>query len=128
MTTDATRPRQRYSGDGWSLDVGEDAGLRIFTLRGEFDFAVSAKLAEAFPDEPGAGDVVLDMAAVEYCDSSCLQVLLRLGSRLREAGGRLAVVTTVPAVVRPIELLCLGDVMPVHPSVAAARASWGEEA
>jgi anti-sigma B factor antagonist len=30
-------------------------------------------------------------------------------------------------VVRPIELLGLGDVMPVHPSLDAARASWGEE-
>lgn len=127
MTTDATRPRQRYSGDGWSLDVGEEPDLRIFTLRGEFDFAVSEKLAEALPAEPGAEHVVLDMAAVEYCDSSCLQVLLQLGSRLRAAGGRLAVVTTVPAVLRPIELLRLGDVMPVHPSVAAVRASWGEE-
>ncbi|MGK3201786.1 STAS domain-containing protein [Amycolatopsis sp. MEPSY49] len=128
MTTDATRPRQRYAGDGWSVDAGEGGDLWLFTLRGEFDFAVSAKLAEALPDEPGAGRVVLDMAEVEYCDSSCLQVLLRLGSRLREAGGRLAVVTTVPAVLRPIELLGLGDVMPVHPSVAAVRASWGEEA
>ncbi|WP_372665414.1 STAS domain-containing protein [Amycolatopsis kentuckyensis] len=128
MTTDATRPRQRYTGDGWSLDVGEDADPRIITLRGEFDFAVSAKLAEALPQEPGAEDVVLDMSEVEYCDSSCLQVLLRLGSGLRAAGGRLAVVTTVPAVLRPIELLRLGDVMPVHPSVAAVRASWGEEA
>jgi anti-sigma B factor antagonist len=127
MTTDATRPRPRYSGEGWSLDTGADGDLRIFTLRGEFDFAVSAKLAEALPAEPGADDVVLDMAAVEYCDSSCLQVLLQLGSRLRAAGGRLAVVTTVPAVLRPIELLRLGDVMPVHPSVAAVRASWGEE-
>ncbi|MFJ9787729.1 STAS domain-containing protein [Amycolatopsis sp. NPDC101161] len=128
MTTDATRPRQRYSGDGWSLDVGEGGDPRIITLRGEFDFAVSAKLAEALPAEPGADRVVLDMADVEYCDSSCLQVLLLLGSRLRAAGGRLAVVTTVPAVLRPIELLRLGDVMPVHPSVAAVRASWGEEA
>ncbi|MGW5720238.1 STAS domain-containing protein [Amycolatopsis sp. NPDC003865] len=128
MTTDATRPRQRYSGEGWSLDVAEGGDLRIFTLRGEFDFAVSVKLAEALPAEPGAADVVLDMSGVEYCDSSCLQVLLRLGTRLREAGGRLAVVTTAPAVVRPIELLRLGDVMPVHSSVDAVRASWGEEA
>ncbi len=126
MTTDALRPRQRFSGTGWSVDVHEAGDLEIYTLRGEFDFAVSAKLAEVLPADPGARRVVLDMSETDYCDSSCLQVLLRLGGRLREAGGRLAVVSTAPVVVRPIELLGLGDVMPLHPSVAEARASWKE--
>ncbi|WP_329047891.1 STAS domain-containing protein [Amycolatopsis sp. NBC_01488] len=128
MTTDATRPRQRFSGVGWSLDVHEDGDLEVYTLRGEFDFAVSPKLAELLPAAPGPRRIVLDMDEVEFCDSSCLQILLRLGTRLREAGGKLAVVTTVPAVIRPIELLGLGDVMPVHPSVAATRAAWGGRA
>ncbi|MEU8639307.1 STAS domain-containing protein [Amycolatopsis sp. NPDC048633] len=127
MTTDALRPRQRFSGDGWSVDLHEDGDLEICTLRGEFDFAVSAKLAETLPTDPGARPLVLDMSEVGYCDSSCLQVLLQLSGRVREAGGRLALVTTVPVVVRPIELLGLGDVLPLHPSVAAARASWSEE-
>jgi anti-sigma B factor antagonist len=127
MTTDALRPRQRFSGDGWSVDIHEDGDLEICTLRGEFDFAVSAKLAEVLPADSGARRVLLDMTEVEYCDSSCLQILLRLATRLREAGGRVAVVSAVHAVVRPIELLGLGDVMPVHPSLDAARASWGEE-
>ncbi|MEU0793072.1 STAS domain-containing protein [Amycolatopsis sp. NPDC005961] len=128
MTTDALRPRQRFRGDGWSVDVREDGDLEIYTLRGEFDFSVSPKLAEVFPDDPGARRVVLDMDEAEYCDSSCLQVLLRLAGRLREAGGKLAVVTTVPAVTRPIELLGLGDVMPVRPSLAETLASWDGEA
>jgi anti-sigma B factor antagonist len=69
---------------------------------------------------------VLDMSETGYCASSCLKLLLRLSGRLREAGGRPAVVTTVPAVARPIELLGLGDVMPLDPSVAAVRAAWEE--
>ncbi|MEV6647679.1 STAS domain-containing protein [Amycolatopsis sp. NPDC051371] len=126
MTTDALRPRQRFSGDGWSVDVHDDGGLETYTLRGEFDLAVSAQLADALPADPGARRVVLDMSETGDCDSSCLQVLLRLTGRLREAGGRLAIVTTVPAVLRPIERLGLGDVMPLHPSVAAVRAAWEE--
>ncbi|MDT7803304.1 MAG: hypothetical protein QOI78_6737 [Actinomycetota bacterium] len=128
MTTDATRPRQRASGEGWSLDEHEAGDVTVFVLRGEFDLAVSAKLADLLPAGPGARRIVLDMTGVEYCDSSCLQVLLRLGTRLKEAGGRFAVATTVHAVVRPIELLGLGDVMPLHPTVAAVRAAWGDEA
>ena len=129
MTTDATRPRQRFSGVGWSLDVHEDGDLEVSPCAASSTSRFRAKLAE-----PAAGRaraprrIVLDMADVEYCDSSCLQILLRLGTRLREAGGQLAVVTTVHAVVRPIELLGLGDVMPVHPSVAATRAAWGGRA
>lgn len=126
MTTDAARPRQRHSGHGWSLDVHGTGDLDVYTLHGEFDFAVSPKLAELLPADPGPARIVLDMTEVGYCDSSCLQAFLRLSTRLRESGGRLAVVTEVPAVVRPIELLGLGEVMPVHPTVAAARASWGE--
>ncbi|WP_328616452.1 STAS domain-containing protein [Amycolatopsis sp. NBC_00355] len=128
MTTDATRPRQRSSGQGWSLAEHAAGDVTVYVLRGEFDLAVSAKLADLLPADPGLGKVVLDMTEVEYCDSSCLQILLRLGTRLRDAGGRLAVATTVPAVVRPIELLGLGEVMPLHPTVAAARASWGDDA
>jgi anti-sigma B factor antagonist len=61
MTTDATRPRQRFSGDGWSLDVHEDGDLEVHTLRGEFDFAVSPKLAELLPADPGARRIVPDL-------------------------------------------------------------------
>lgn len=127
MTTDATRPRQRSSGEGWSLEADETPELSVYRLRGEFDFAVSPKLADLFPADPGARRVVVDMTEVRFCDSSCLQALLRLAGRLHEAGGRFAIASTVPAVVRPIELLGLGAVLPVHPSVEAARASWGEE-
>ncbi|MBE1495171.1 anti-sigma B factor antagonist [Amycolatopsis lexingtonensis] len=126
MTTDAARPRQRYSGDGWSLDSSEDGDLSVYTLRGEFDFAVSAKLADLVPADPGAARIVVDMAGVEYCDSSCLQVLLRLARQSHRAGGRFAVVSAAPVVTRPIELLGLGDVMPVYPTLEAARSSWGE--
>ncbi|MEU0534763.1 STAS domain-containing protein [Amycolatopsis tolypomycina] len=125
MTPDAARPRQRFTGDGWSLETHDAAGLRVHTLRGEFDFAVSPKLADLLLEEPGAARVVVDMAEVAYCDSSCLQVLLRLARRLRAAGGRFAVVSAAPAVTRPIALLGLGDVMPVHAALEAAEASWG---
>jgi anti-sigma B factor antagonist len=128
MTTDATRPRPRSSGEGWSLDEHDTGDVTVYALRGEFDLAVSAKLADLLPADPGARRIVLDMTEVQYCDSSCLQVLLRLGTRLRDAGGRFAVATTVPAVIRPIELLGLGAVMPLHPSVSAARDSWGADA
>ncbi|WP_410625521.1 STAS domain-containing protein [Amycolatopsis sp. cmx-8-4] len=127
MTTDATRPRQRSSGEGWSLAKHDAGDATVYVLRGEFDLAVSAKLEGLLPAGTATDRIVLDMTEVTYCDSSCLQVLLRLGNRLRDAGGRFAIATTVTAVVRPIELLSLGAVMPLHPTVDAARASWGED-
>ncbi|WIX91839.1 STAS domain-containing protein [Amycolatopsis sp. DG1A-15b] len=125
MSTDAARLRQRSSGDGWSLEAHDASGVRVHTLRGEFDFAVSAKLADLLPAGPGPARIVVDMAEVGYCDSSCLQVLLRPARGLRAAGGRFAVVSAAPAVTRPIALLGLGDIMPVYPALEAAEASWG---
>ncbi|QKV80954.1 STAS domain-containing protein [Amycolatopsis sp. Hca4] len=125
MTTDATRPRQRYSGDGWSLEAHDSGETSVYTLRGEFDFAASTKLADLLVAAPGAARVVVDMTEVEYCDSSCLQVLLRLARGLHAAGGRFAVVSAVPAVTRPIGLLRLGDVLPVHPTHEAVADAWG---
>lgn len=127
MTTDATRPRQRISGHGWSVEEHDTAGATVYILRGEFDFSASAKLSEVLPADPGADRIVLDMTEAEYCDSSCLQVLLRLGTRLRDAGGRFAVATTVRAITRPIELLGLGDVLTLHPTVSATLAAWDEK-
>ncbi len=121
MTTDAARPRQRYSGDGWSLEAHDSGSSTVYTLRGEFDFATSAKPAELLPADPGPARIVVDMAEVAYGDSSCPQVLLRPARGLRAAGGRFAVVSATPAVTRPIGLLGLGDVLPVHP----VEASWG---
>ncbi|MEV6828488.1 STAS domain-containing protein [Amycolatopsis sp. NPDC051102] len=125
MTSDAARPRQRFSGAGWSLEADGAGDPAVFTLRGEFDFAVSPKLAGLLTPGDAATRVVVDMTEVGYCDSSCLQVLLRLARRLHAAGGRFAVVTTSYAVSRPITLLGLGDVMPVHPALEAVETSWG---
>jgi anti-sigma B factor antagonist len=94
MTTDAARPRQRFSGDGWSLEAHEDGGPSGYTLRGEFDFAASAKPAALLP-----------------------------ARGVRAAGGRFAVVSAAPAVTRPIALLGLADVMPVHPAREAVEIS-----
>jgi hypothetical protein len=107
MTTDAPRQRERFSGDAWSPAEHVAGSVTAYTLRDEFDLAVAAKLAELLPAEP---------------------VLLRLGTHLRATGGRFAPASAVYAVVRPIELLGPGDLMPVHPSVDAVLATWGEEA
>jgi hypothetical protein len=65
--------------------------------------ADGARRRELLPAEPAGDRIVLDMTDVRYCDSSCLQVLLRLGTRLR-------------------------DLVPAHPTVGAVLATWGEEA
>ncbi|EME58798.1 STAS domain-containing protein [Amycolatopsis decaplanina] len=121
MTTDVARPHPRHSGDGWTLETHESDGLTVYTMIGEFDFAVSAEFRQVIEDNPpSSGRAVADMTEVRYCDSSCLQVLLRLAQRLR---GRFAVATSVHAVVRPISLLKLDELMPVHPTVEAARSA-----
>ncbi len=123
MTTDVARPRHRFSGEGWTLEKYESEGLTVFAMSGEFDFAVSAKLRQIVGEHPPSGRAVADMTAVTYCDSSCLQVLLGLAKRLWDQGGRFAVATSVRAVARPISLLRLDELMPVHPTLEDARSA-----
>ncbi|MFK0247862.1 STAS domain-containing protein [Amycolatopsis azurea] len=123
MTTDVARPLHRSSGDGWTLETYDSDGVTVYAMTGEFDFAVSAELRRLTEEHPpSSGLAVADMTEVRFCDSSCLQVLLRLARRLREGDGRFAIATSVRAVVRPVTLLRLEDLMPVHPTVEAACA------
>ncbi|MEV7553160.1 STAS domain-containing protein [Amycolatopsis sp. NPDC089917] len=122
MTTDVARPLHRSSGDGWTLETYDSDGVTVYAMTGEFDFAVSAKLRQVIEENPpSSGLAVADMTGVRFCDSSCLQVLLRLAQRLGRSDGRFAIATSVHAVVRPVTLLRLEDLMPLHPTVEAAR-------
>ncbi len=73
-------------------DAGPDAAPLVL-LRGEIDFANAAaaerRLAEL---TAGAAEIVVDLSAVRYLDSSGLNLLLRQARAARARGGDLVVV------------------------------------
>jgi anti-anti-sigma factor len=86
---------------GSQLEIAPTAGG--WTLSGEIDAHTAPLLASAMADLP-QGDVVVDMAAVSFMDSSGLRVLIEAAARAREAGGDLVIAHSTPGITRLVEI------------------------
>ncbi|NUP33340.1 MAG: STAS domain-containing protein [Streptomycetaceae bacterium] len=107
--------------------TGEDErarrdGWRVVTVSGDLDFGTADDLARrlAVPASDGIRRVVLDMAAVEYMDSTGLRVLLSAARDLRATGGDLRLAAARDHVLRIIELTQVGPLLPTYTDVGAA--------
>jgi anti-anti-sigma factor len=91
---------------------------------GEIDSAASEDLRTRLTTAVGAGrPVLLDLSDVTFCDSSGLTALVHGHSTAEAAGTPFVIVTTQRAILRPIALLGLADLLRIHPDLAAARAA-----
>jgi anti-anti-sigma factor len=69
---------------------------------------------------PGVRHVVLDLQNVQYMDSMCVGVLVELLTRLKEAGGRIALVNAASNVEYLFKLTRLDRVFPICRDVMKA--------
>jgi len=113
-----------------ALDLKEDTpsqGPWTVAIRGEIDLYTAPALREAFDRAVSAGkEVVLDLSGTEFIDSTGLGVLVDGHRRLQEAGGRLVVVSTHPAIARTLEITVLDRVLELTGTVDEARAALTE--
>jgi anti-sigma B factor antagonist len=97
----------------------------VVTLRGELDAYDAPSLRSAF-SELTAGksgiQVVLDLAAVSFLDSTALGTMVGLLRRVRENGGELRVVLPETAARKIFEVTSLDKALDVWPSREAALA------
>ncbi len=97
-------------------------GAAVITLAGELDLynAEEVRTALAKAIDEGATPIVVDMAAVEFMDSTALGVLIEARSRLGGDGLRLAAPQLGTR--RTLQVSGLDRHLPVHDSVDAALA------
>jgi anti-sigma B factor antagonist len=90
------------------LDISTDPeGL---ALAGELDAHTAPLLAEQLAElPPGDGKVVLDIAKVEFMDSSGLRVIIDVHQRATDAGRTLVLRNPSSAVQRLLEISGLSD-------------------
>jgi len=90
------------------LDITDSAdGL---ALAGELDAHTAPMLAERLADLPdGDADLVLDIANVEFMDSSGLRVVIDVHQRAIDSGRRLVLRRPTAAVQRLLEISGLSD-------------------
>ena len=110
------------------LSTSEYGGHVVVALRGELDIAGAAGVAAALAAVAVAArepEIVVDLAGLEFIDSSGVAALARGRQHARHAGGDLLLAAPRQQVLRVLTLTRLIDVFPVHVSVEEAASSAG---
>ncbi|EOD66043.1 STAS domain-containing protein [Amycolatopsis vancoresmycina] len=107
---------------GMTLRVTATAEATIVTVRGDVDLAALGRLRGRLGEEldlaPRA--LVLDLTGVGFCGSGGITELLVAASEAHVSGVPFAIAADRRPVLRPIRVLGLDHVLPIHGSVAAA--------
>lgn len=110
----------------------ERAGAIVLDLSGEVDLSTVPVLKQALAEavdrsrNSGAvagGDIIVNMADVNYMDSSGYGTLLGANKQMRPRGGRIHLTGCNPSILRMLEITRLDALFVLHNSEQAAVAS-----
>ncbi len=102
-------------------DFQEEQGYHIMTLVGEIDLESSPKIRSILLDRvKKTQKLFIDMAGVEFIDSSGIATLVEAFQLAKTQGGYIAFVCLSPSVVRVFTLARLDKVFSIHESVESA--------
>jgi anti-sigma B factor antagonist len=101
------------------VETGSVGDAALLTLRGEIDVYTAPRLRQAIIDlvDGGANRIVVDMAKVDFLDSTGLGVLVGGLKRVRLQDGSLAIVATQDKILKIFDITGLNKVFAIHPSV-----------
>jgi len=103
--------------DPFSMSEHEDGGVRVIAVAGELDIATAPQLCARL-DATRTGRrprLLVDLTAVDFCDSTGLRALLGAASEVRAHGGRFAIVCPPRGdVARLLEIVGAGEWMAIH--------------
>jgi anti-sigma B factor antagonist len=102
--------------------------LAIVVVDGDLDIVTAPGLAQRLAPVARTGsDLVLDLAAVRFCDCAGLNTFLRLRRLASASGGSLHLAAPTAAVRRLIMLAQLDEVLPLAASVNEAISALGTD-
>jgi anti-sigma B factor antagonist len=108
------------------LSIREGDGQAVVALRGELDVADAARVAAALAGIAARERVVIvDLAGLEFIDSSGMAALVLARVQARRAGGDLLLAAPQDRVLRVFAVIRLAEVFCVHASVSEAAGSAG---
>jgi anti-sigma B factor antagonist len=111
----------------FELEVSALDGVDLCTVIGELDVSSAPKLRQALVElaaaAPGPPLVVVDLAGVDFLDSTGLGVLLGGLKRVRARDGALALCRAEPQVRKVFEVTRVIEILPVHDGVDEAIAA-----
>ena len=108
-----------------SLETRDVDGRTIVAVGGEIDVYTAPKLRDRITElvADGVYDLVIDMEAVEFLDSTGLGVLVGGLKRVRAHEGSLRLVCTQERILKIFRITGLTKVFPIHASVEEAVAA-----
>jgi anti-sigma B factor antagonist len=108
------------------MDLGLEStthenGITILAVRGEVDVYTAPRLREKLVElvSNGKFDIVVDLEAVDFLDSTGLGVLVGGLKRVRSHDGDLSLVCTQQRILKVFEITGLTKVFTIHDSVDA---------
>lgn len=104
------------------LDVSDNNGVSVLTVRGEVDVYTAPRLRERLVEMASEGKyrVIVDLEQVDFLDSTGLGVLVGGLKRLRTHDGDLQLVCTQHRILKVFEITGLTKVFSIFDSVEAA--------
>ena len=110
----------------FEMETTVEPGVTVVALHGELDLssapAVEAEVDRLLGDGAPVAVLVLDLRDLAFMDSTGLRAVLRADARMRDAGGRLAVVDGADAVRRVFEMTGMHERLTFVPEPQAAAA------
>ena len=115
----------RLTDDRVTTDVGERDGATVVTVRGKVFYDTLDPLADVLAQLAGhpARRVVLDLSGVPLCDSSGLNLFVRIRSDLAATGGWLRLTGARPMVDNVLHITNLDRILPSYATVEDALAA-----
>lgn len=98
-------------------------GVAIVSIAGEIDLATADTFRDSLSphlSDPATTLLVCDLTQVRFMACSGLSILIDARSALAGRGARLSVVANHPAVLRPVTVTGLGEVLRLQPHLSAA--------
>jgi anti-sigma B factor antagonist len=111
--------RSFYIGEDETVDPGKRGEVAVLVVGGEIDYEASPQLRACIINaiKGGRRQLVLDLSAVTFVDSTAIGVMAGALARLEDAGGgSLAVVCTNDKVLQIFEITGLDSVITLHGS------------
>jgi anti-sigma B factor antagonist len=118
------RPPEEHDVD-LTLDTREADGKTVVAVGGEIDVYTAPKLRDKITELVGEGvyDLVIDLSAVEFLDSTGLGVLVGGLKKVRAHNGSLNLVCNQDRLLKIFRITGLAKVFVIHDDAASALAS-----
>ncbi|MFE5809741.1 STAS domain-containing protein [Streptomyces sp. NPDC056491] len=105
-----------------NIEVRDTRTGPVVAVIGELDYDTSAELRHllaALPLKPGQR-LVLDLARMEFCDSSGISALIAARNHAQSAGADIALAAVPANTLRVLRVVGLDQVFPLHPAAESA--------